>query len=267
VIKYEDKLMNSPADDITPLILTYNEEPNIARTLERLSWAKQIVGVDSFSSDATVDIVRGYPQIRLLQRKFDTFAGQCNFGIDNIMTSWVLSLDADYVLSEELVNEIQQLDLSKEHDGYSVHFEYCVFGQSLRGTLYPPRTVLYKKAQAHYEDDGHGHRVCVRGDIASLQFPVYHDDRKSFSRWLQSQDRYMIIEAKKLNETPRQELNLADRIRKTKVLAPLVVFFYCLFAKGMIFDGWPGWYYTLQRVLAETVLALRLVELEKLQKS
>ena len=90
---------------ITPLILTYDEEANIGRTLERLTWAEQILVIDSYSTDATLDILDEYPQVEVVQRSFDNFASQCNFGLQHICTEWILSLDADYVLSDELVDE------------------------------------------------------------------------------------------------------------------------------------------------------------------
>ena len=101
-------------DQITPLVLTYNEAPNIRRTLEKLRWAREIIVVDSFSTDETLDRLKAFPQVRVVQRKFDTFAGQCNFGLDQIQTPWVLSLDADYVLSEELIEEIGGLKRFKD---------------------------------------------------------------------------------------------------------------------------------------------------------
>jgi glycosyltransferase involved in cell wall biosynthesis len=85
-------------DQITALILTFNEAPNIERTLSRLKWAREIVVIDSFSTDETCDLVRKLPQARILQREFDSFAQQCNFGLQHIGTEWVLSLDADYLL-------------------------------------------------------------------------------------------------------------------------------------------------------------------------
>ena len=98
-------------DRITPLILTFNGVPNIARTLEQLRWARDIVVIDSFSDDETLEIVSRYPQARVLQRKFDSFAAQCNFGLreTGIESEWVLSLDADYVLTPELIEELASL--------------------------------------------------------------------------------------------------------------------------------------------------------------
>ncbi|MFZ4729494.1 glycosyltransferase family 2 protein [Pseudanabaena sp. UWO311] len=250
-------------EQITPLILTYNEVPNIGRTLERLTWAKRIVVIDSFSDDATLEILNSYPQVEVFQRQFDHFAEQCNYGLSQVQTGWVLSLDADYILSNELIEELHSLPDHLTKDAYFVKFKYCVFGIPLRGTLLPPRKVFYRKDKAIYLEDGHAHRVQVTGDYGYLAGYISHDDRKSLSRWLQSQDRYLLIEAQKLLATPKSELSFGDRLRKQKVIAPIVILLYCLILKGGILDGWAGWYYAWQRTLAEILLAIRLIELER----
>jgi len=242
------------------LILTYNEAPNIERTLDRLRWARTVLVVDSFSSDDTVAIARRFPNVCVLERSFDSFAGQCNFGLAHVQSEWVLSLDADYVLSGELLDEIADLPASPAADGYSVQFRYCIWGKPLRKSLYPARTVLYRKDKAHYRDDGHGHRVVVSGETKMLSGSIDHDDRKTFDRWLRGQARYSLAETRKLLETSPAHLNLADRLRLWIVPAPFMVFFYTLLVKGLIFDGWRGWYYVLQRTFAEILLSLRLIE-------
>src|SRR5262245_10505893 len=250
--------------EITPLILTYNESPNIGRILRQLTWARRIVVVDSYSTDETLEILKSFPQVDVYQRKFDTAANQDNHGLDQITTEWVLSLDADYFLTEELIEEINRLAPNDSINAYRVRFKYCVFGKALRGSLYPPRKVLYRREKARYEDDGHTQRVLVEGQTAWLSSYILHDDRKSLSRWLSSQDRYSLQEMKKLRQTPRERLDLADLIRRSKVLAPIVSLFYCLIIQRGVLDGWAGWYYAMQRVLAETLLAIRLVEDEQL---
>ncbi|MFN5967181.1 MAG: glycosyltransferase family 2 protein, partial [Pseudanabaena sp.] len=188
---------------------------------------------------------------------------QCNYGLEQITTEWVLSLDADYTLSKELIAELHSLPDYLSKDAYFANFKYYIFGKPLRGTLLPPRKVLYRKDKAHYIEDGHAHRVKVVGDYGYLAGYIYHDDRKSLSRWLQSQDHYLLLEAKKLMTTPIKELSFGDRLRKQKVIAPIVILFYCLILKGGILDGWAGWYYAWQRTLAEILLAIRLIELEQ----
>src|SRR5215469_13504524 len=96
-------------NDITPLIITHNEAPNVRRTLSKLGWARRIVVVDSGSTDETIDILRTYSQVEVLHHSFIDFATQCNFGIHHVTTPWVLSLDADYELSDELVTELRAL--------------------------------------------------------------------------------------------------------------------------------------------------------------
>ncbi|ANV90517.1 glycosyltransferase family 2 protein [Picosynechococcus sp. PCC 8807] len=247
-------------ESITPLILTYNEAPNIKRTLQQLQWASRIVVIDSFSTDATLEILKRYPQVEIFQRKFDTHAKQWNFGLEQIQSEWGLSLDADYALTDALIDELKILSPSPEIDGYFIPFKYCVFGKPLRGTILPPRQALFRKGRSHYIDDGHTQLLVVQGQSESLSNPILHDDRKSLSRWLWAQDRYMVLEVKKLQKTPLSELGWGDRLRKQKILAPIIIFFYCLIFKGGIFDGWHGWYYAFQRVFAETLLSLRLIE-------
>lgn len=249
-------------DHITPLVLTYNEAPNIGRTLEQLRWARDIVVVDSFSDDDTLEIVSAFPQARWFQRRFDNFAGQCNFGLTetDISTEWVLNLDADYVLTPELVAEIETLNPIDELTGFCARFVYCVYGRRLRSGVYPPVNVLFRKSKAFYRQDGHAHRVVLAGRIENLLSPILHDDRKPLSRWLQAQSRYTRLEATKLLSSDFRSLSWTDRVRCWRVLAPLAVLFYCLIIRGGVLDGSAGLYYAFQRALAELMLSLYLIE-------
>lgn len=254
-------------EKITPLILTYNEAPNIERTLQKLTWANRIVVVDSYSTDGTLEVLYSTSQVEIFQRQFESFASQCNYGLSEITSEWVLSIDADYLLTDDLIDEIQALPVEPDVNSYSIRFKYCIFGKPLRGTLLPPRRALYRREKAIYKDDGHAHRVYVEGKSVMLSSYIHHDDCKSLNRWLWTQDRYMMGEVKKLLESPAIELAWSDRIRRTKILAPFLILIYCLILKGAIFDGWRGWYYTLQRVLAEILLAIHLIEIEKFEKA
>lgn len=255
----------SVLDQVTPMVLTYNEEPNIERTLDGLRWAKRVVVIDSHSTDATLDIIARYDNVDLHFRKFDTFAGQCNYGLGLIETEWVLSMDADYVLPTSFVEEMESKLNQSNADAFAAEFKFCVFGRPLRADNTTARQVLYRREKAKYKDIGHQHRVQVTGDSENFKEKILHDDRKSLSRWLKSQDGYLKIEAEKLSRTPFGELDFVDKLRKLKILAPIIIFFYLLFAKGMILEGWHGWYYTFQRTLVELLLSIRLIENEKFQ--
>lgn len=248
----------------TALILTFNEEHNIVRTLMSLEWLQNILVIDSGSTDNTLAILSRYSSVTVIYRRFDTFARQCNFGLEHVRTPWVLSLDADYRLSSALVAEIKNILSQSPHAhvaGFSIPFKYCIGGKPLRGSLLPPRICLYRTEQAQYLDEGHGHRVMIRGEIKSLSSPIFHDDRKPISRWLHSQRNYMVVEAVNLSSTSLQELTWPDRLRKQTPFAPFAALFLCLFWKGAILDGRRGWFYALQRMYAELLLLLLLMDL------
>ncbi len=249
-------------DQITPLILTYNEAPNIGRTLERLNWARDIVVIDSFSSDETVEIASRFPQVRVLQRMFDTHRSQWSFGLmeTGIKSDWVLALDADYVLTPELVEELSALQPQPMTQGYRAGFVYCIKGRPIRGSAYPPVIALYRRANANYIQDGHTQRIKLSGEVRDLRSPILHDDRKPLAHWIEAQSRYMKLEAEKLSQCDSGQLVWADRLRKARVVAPFAVFFYCMFFKGAILDGRTGLYYACQRAFSELLLSLYLSE-------
>ena len=253
--------------ELTALILTYNEAENIERTLSGLSWVPQIVIVDSFSSDGTVERARAvHPNVQIVQRRFDTHGSQWNFGLAQIRTPWVLALDADYQVTLGFETEVSKLEPNAEVRGYEVEFGYCIFGRPLRATLYPPHVVLFRKDQGRYVDEGHTQVLRLAGNVQRLNSRILHDDRKPLSRWIAAQDRYSILEARHLLATPAKQLSTPDRLRKRIVFAPFAVFFYLLFGKGLILDGWHGWYYVFQRAIAEMLLSLRLLtERERLE--
>jgi glycosyltransferase involved in cell wall biosynthesis len=244
--------------DITPLVLTFNEAPNLERTLKRLQWATEIVVLDSGSTDATQQIATSFPNVRLETRAFDDHTTQWNHGVTLVATAWVLALDADYVLGTGFEEELS--GLPGDADAYDAAFRYLVFGKALRASLYPPRAVLFQKSRCTYVEDGHTQVLHVPGMLGHLQTRIDHDDRKPLTRWLSSQDKYALLESKKLSATDPAKLRLQDKLRLTMWAAIPASLIYTLLVKGTLWDGWRGWYYALQRLLAEMLLALRLIE-------
>ena len=247
---------------ITPLILTLNEAPNIERTLNQLAWAQDIVVVDSCSTDGTRAILDRFPKVRVFERRFTTHAEQWNFGLEQtgIRTEWVLALDADYVLSGGLAEEIAAIDEGLGSSGYRAGFVYCINGQPLRGAAYPPVVVLYRRDGARYLQDGHTQRLHVDGNVHDLRAKINQDDRKPLAQWLAAQARYMRLEADKLIDTPVAALGAADRLRRMIVVAPVAMFMFCLFARGNVLNGRAGLFYALQRATAEAILSLYLLQ-------
>jgi glycosyltransferase involved in cell wall biosynthesis len=250
-------------DQITPLILTYNEAPNIGRTLDCLRWAKEIIVLDSYSTDETTTIAASFPNVRIIQRAFDSHRNQWQFGLHDtgITTEWVLALDADYIVTPDLRNELQDLNPEARTNGYRASFVYCISGKRLNSGIYPPVTVLYRRSAANYVQDGHTQRISIEaGRVDTLQNSMLHDDRKPLGRWLESQARYTKLEAQKLRTADPAELAFIDRLRRWPLIVPPLALFYCLIVRGGILDGWRGFYYGFQRVTAELMLSLYMIK-------
>jgi glycosyltransferase involved in cell wall biosynthesis len=246
---------------ITPLVICCDEIANIIRTLGALTWAERVVVIDSGSRDGTLEAIPQIcPRAEVLHRPFDSFARQCNFGLTQIRSPWVLSLDADYVLSRSFLHALAHFDPEGPQAGWRVPLRYCIAGHPIRGSMLPPRICLYRVQLATYVDDGHGHRVRIDGAVEIFPGPILHDDRKPLDRWLASQQRYLKQELHKLNSTPPEALGRFDRWRRRRWLMPLLVLPYCLVLRGGLLDGWRGWYYAFQRLYAELLLSLMLME-------
>jgi len=249
-------------DQITPIIATYNEAPNIKRTLDALRWAKEVLVIDSFSDDETLEICASFDNVRVIQNKYNGPTEQSNFGLaQDINTEWVLSMDADYIVTHELHAELDRLTPSADVKGFEVGFIYLINGRPLKGSLYPPRTALYRRKSAHYERDGHTQRVVIDGLVLSLKQKMQHDDRKPYPRWLASQRKYARQEAQKLSGADWRTLSWPDRLRYWGV-APVAVMPYTLIVKGLVLSGYAGFEYTWQRVVAEVYLQIARLNLK-----
>lgn len=244
---------------ITPVLLTYNEAPNIGRTLAKLAWAKDIVVVDSSSTDETMSMLAKFPNVRVFTRSFDSHADQWRYAVTEtaIATPWLLRLDADYVLSDALIEELAKLDPTPDISAYRIAFDYAVFSNKLHASLYPSNTILLRRGKFTVWDNGHTEAWSVHGRIGAVQGRVVHDDWKSADFWVTAQARYMRREFGKIDA---RRSGFKDWLRLRPPLAPVLVFFYCLFGKGLVFNGRAGLFYALQRMVAEAILSLMVLE-------
>lgn len=247
---------------ILPVILTLDEAPNIARALEALRWAPRVVVLDSGSTDATEALARGFPNVDFKVRAFDSHAAQCNYALDELAgeTAWLLFLDADYVLTPGLVAELHALAPPPGVAGYRARFRYCIDGRPLRGALYPPRVVLFRRGAGRFVQRGHTQLLEITGEVRDLVQPILHDDRKPWPRFLANQRRYAALEADWLASQPLSALRWPQRARRLLVVAPWLAPLVAL-ARGAVFDGRAGWRYAWERCVAESLIARELLAL------
>ena len=161
--------------------------------MSRLGWAKDIVVVDSGSTDGTLAILAEFPNVRVFKRGFDTHAGQWRYAVEEtqIASEWILRLDADYQVTDALVAELAQLDPNAPVNAYRIAFDYAIFSHKLLSSLYPANTILLRKGCFSVWDRGHTEAWTVTGPVAALSARVTHDDWKSTGLWLSGQARYM----------------------------------------------------------------------------
>jgi len=243
-------------DQIAPVILTLNEESNLDRVLSKLTWARSVVVLDSHSDDGTRQIAESFSNVSFHQRSFDCSANQWNAGIEiaTRISSWVLALDADYRLSDELVEELGKLTPDGDVAGYEAHFVYCIDGMPLRASLYPAHTVLFRAGLGQYTQDGHTQRLLLNDSIRSLIHPIFHDDRKPWGRWYLSQLRYARLEAEKIRRSSWSTLPISGKIRRIPLSSIVLLPAYLLLFKGLWRNGICGLKYVWQRLIAEWLI-------------
>lgn len=185
--------------DVTVVILTFNEEANIAAALDSVcGWARHVIVLDSFSTDDTLAIARRYP-VDIRQRKFDNFSKQRNFAIDEIAisTEWIFFLDADEWLPNALCMEISELVRGPtSHNGFYVNRRLIWMGKWIRRGYYPSWILrLFRRGAARCEDRGINEHMQVNGTVGYLRSDMMHEDRKDLGSWLSRHDGYAKKEA------------------------------------------------------------------------
>lgn len=220
-------------------IIAYNEEKNIARCLDSIkSIADEIVVVDSYSTDKTVEICKSYGA-KVLQHKFEGHIEQKNYVLELTSYPYVLSLDADEVLSDELRKAIQAVKSSWQHDGYEMNrlANYCGAWIHHCG-WYPDRKIrLFDKRKGKWTGVN-PHDLYMLNDqdacVGYLDGDILHYSYYSISDHIQQVDYFTEITAKELYEEGRK----ASFIRM--IGSPAYRFIRDFILKGGWLDGYYG---------------------------
>ena len=250
---------------ITPVILTFNEELNIERTLNALRWASRVVIVDSGSTDRTAEIAQSFRNVDWHTRRFDEHARQWNYAVKEtiIDTDWVLALDADMVIPAELLDEMQHQFLARSYTGGIVPFTYCCGGRQLFGSLYPPDLRVFRRDAVVIRQDGHTQRFSVTGEIYRFKARILHDDRKPLDPWVRAQLNYSLLEQNRMATTPSG--GLKNLIRKLG-LSPAAAGIAAYIRAGGPLKGRAAMQYAYERLTFEALLAMRLLREDNREK-
>ena len=266
---------------ISVVILTFNEEVNLPRCLEAISWCDDVLIVDSFSSDATLTIAAEH-EVRVVQRTFDNFAAQRNFAVEHceLKYEWVFHLDADEVMTPDLSAEILRCIGTTEKDAYRVSSKLMFQGKFLRHAgLFPWYQVrLGRRSKLRFRQVGHGQREQLSSHaIGTLKNSLLHFPfEKGLDDWIEKHNRYAAAEAWQnvhgyVNDsvstldlfsiaTDRRRRAAKKIFRRLPFRAPLRFIYMYLF-RGGILDGKAGFKYCRLLAWYESLIVLKEREL------
>jgi glycosyltransferase involved in cell wall biosynthesis len=222
-------------------IITQNEEANLERTLGSVAWADEIVVVDSESSDGTEEIARKF-HCRFFCEAWKGFAAQKNSAIEKCACDWILSLDADESLSEDLAREIRKLlEGDPPLDGYALRRRNLFLGRWMRfGGFYPdPKLRLFRRGAAEFEARPVHETLHFVGKAGRLKGDIVHNSYPSLEAYIAHMDRYSTLAAGQAVGEGRRSLSLT-RFAVNVVVNPVATFIYNYFFRLGFLDGREG---------------------------
>ena len=193
--------------NITAIILTLNEEGNIERALDSVSFAEEVIVIDSFSEDKTVALAKA-KKAKVLQREFDDFSSQKNYAISKASNSWVFLLDADEYVTNELRKNIEKT-VSEKTDlvGYYVWRKTFMKGRQIKFGGHTNKIIrLFKKETSYYEGVVH-EKNCVNGKVGFLEGYLNHYTYKNYNHFKNKIEFYAKLKAQDLF-TDKETVNL-----------------------------------------------------------
>lgn len=192
----------SKENKISGLIITFNEEKNIEDLVQNLDFVDELIVVDSFSTDKTLEILSKFPHVKVIQNKFENYTKQRNFTLTFATNPWILFLDADERITPELKEEILNIvQTPKAKDAYYVYRKFMFNNGPLRfsGWQTDKNFRLFRKEKAHYKEDLLVHEtLIVEGTIGILKNKIIHYSYISYYDYKRKMVSYGKFKAKEL---------------------------------------------------------------------
>ncbi len=267
---------------ISILLLTFNEERNLPACLKAIDWCDDIVVLDSFSTDRTVEIAKK-SGAHVYQRQFDDFAGQRNFALANyeFRHEWVFHLDADEIITDALRAEMKRTIDNAKVDAFRIPSKMIMFGKWLRFSgMYPSYQVRLGRTDVlRFKQVGHGQREDMDANqVGTLKNPYLHYSfSKGFDDWFNKHNHYStqealdglkILEKKGIDWGGLLSIGVPTRRRRALKdvsvrlpFRPLLRFLYLFILRCGFFDGLAGFTYCLLMSIYEYMIVLKMKEL------
>lgn len=244
---------------VSAIVVCFNEERNIGACLDSLRWCDEIVVVDSFSTDRTVEICRRYTD-RIVQRNWSGYRDQKAFAHSLATKDWVLLVDSDERVSPELKDEISDTLSSQDNTyaGFSVpRLVFYLDRWWWRGGWYPDYDVrLFRRDRATWGGTEPHEKIVVDGNVRRLRNPLYHFSYRDMADHVQRINQFTSISARELF-TERRRWRLSDALFR-----PAFRFFRSYILKRGFLEGFAGFYVAL---IASVYVFLKYAKLWELE--
>ncbi len=246
---------------ISAVIIALNEEARLRDCLMSLAFCEDILVVDSGSTDATVEIARSCGA-RVLHQAWLGFGAQKQWAVEHANHDWVLCVDADERVSEQLAESIV---LHCGKPGLQAYrFPRCnlFLGRYLRhGEGYPDWSLrLFDRRHGRWSEDPVHEKVIIVGKVGTLKGDLIHDSADSLYHYMQKQNRYTTLQAE------RQGVMTKRGVVWSMVFSPFVRFFKFYFVRLGFLDGWPGFIHILIGCLNSFFKYAKIYEQQRQQK-
>jgi glycosyltransferase involved in cell wall biosynthesis len=236
---------------LSVVIVTLDEEERIRACLESAAWADELIVVDAESRDKTAAIARELTD-HVFVRPWPGFAAQKNFGLEQARGDWILSLDADEVVSPALREEITAIvERGGAHAGYAVPRRNVFWGRWIRhGGLYPDWQVrLFARGRGRFAERSVHESVTIEGSVGRLTGHLEHRSYRDVADFLARADRYSTLAAEEWVAAGHRPRPLVDLVAR-----PIGRFLGMYVGRAGFLDGWRGFllavlygYYVLMR--------------------
>ncbi len=245
---------------ISVVIITKNEENNIVPCLETVMWADEIVIVDSLSTDRTVELAKKYTN-RIFLKPFSNYADQKNYATQKASYEWILNIDADERITDELRVEIlKNITQTGVYAFWIPCLDYMFGRPILHGGWYPQQHLrLFNKEYCQWTKSVH-ETLDVDGKIGSLKNPILHFSHHTMSHFILKLDHYTTMEAESMVRIKRPIRPLA------LFVMPLIVFLYKYIYQLGFLDGRHGLFLAVSLSYYHFVKYSKFIELSKNKK-
>jgi glycosyltransferase involved in cell wall biosynthesis len=242
---------------ISVTLITLNSEKTLQKTLEAVSWADEIVLVDSGSTDKTLEIAQKF-KAKVIYRAFDGYGSQKNFATAQASNDWILSLDDDEILMPELQQEIQNLNLQNtDYQGFKIPRSLIFLGKLLRFSGEYKRLTLrlFNRNHGNWNAEYVHESVEVKGEIGVLKNQMLHDSYRDLTDYFNKFNKYTSLGAKTLAERSKTASTF-------KIISRFPTTFLKIYLlKGSCLDGYAGFMWALLTAMTPVVKYAKLREM------